>query len=193
MAVLFRLIPLSGDARTREYAAWTRWLQTAAALTGRFATELADDPFAYNETASVSLLASAATMAGYLSLAEFGVTKGHRSDRRISADGRCDLWVATESTSWGFEFKQIRPERLTGLRALQSAMAEAVECAKCLRSDEADKRVAGLIVSLYWLDKSNEYSEYEPFRIFALECDYAWAISSDDGVYSDTLLFFEFT
>jgi hypothetical protein len=84
---------LNGDRRTAEYRAWTPWLKAVSALVARFAGELADDPLAYNETASVSLLAAGAAKAGHLGIAEFSTVKGHK------ADG-ADLRMAAATSGW---------------------------------------------------------------------------------------------
>ena len=95
----------------------------------------------------------------------------------MGADGRCDLWIAGRTTTWGFEFKQATiHNRLTEAVPLL-AMQAAMDCAKCLRSDEADERVAGLIVSLYWLDDEEEQEDArEALRDFAEDRDFAWEI-----------------
>ena len=132
------LVDLKGDQRTSAYRGWKPWLGAAAALVKRYNDELDDDPFAYNETASVSLLASAAAQVGYLGLAEFGVTKGHRTDRRLAVDGRCDFWMAGQTTNWGFEFKQRNPTDRVPTSMPLRGMEEAMVAARCLRHDEAD-------------------------------------------------------
>ncbi len=184
------LIPLSGDRRKAEYRAWAPWLEATAALVSRFDRELGDDPLGYNETASVSLLAAGAAQAGHLGIAEFSVVKGHKADRRIPANGRCDFWMRGDRKSWGFEFKQRAPARVTDAFWLK-AMDEAKACARCLRPSGADERVAGLIVSL----GRHEPHDLEPSRAklreLAALCDYAWELRTTGGVASDTFFFFE--
>jgi hypothetical protein len=181
---------LVGDKRTTEFLAWDPWLSAAARLVGRFDDELDDDPLAYNETASVSLLASAATQVGYLGLAEFSVTKGSKADRRKSAKGRCDLWIASDTRTWGFEFKQRAPQKITDAIWLK-AMDEAKACARCLRQSEADERVAGLIVSLYWHEQDDLARARSAMRELAACCHYAWELKGRGQVASDTFFFFD--
>lgn len=191
MGVTAGLVDLKGDRRTAAYKAWRPWLEAAARLVKRFDDELDDDPFAYNETASVSLLASAAAQVGYLGLAEFGVTKGHRHNRRLTVDGRCDFWMAGETTTWGFEFKQRSPtDRLTPSIPLRG-MEEAMEAARCLRHDEADERVGGLIVPLYWIeDEADLVDACAALTAFAKHCEFAWRIPAPGDSSGDTFLFF---
>src|SRR5690349_242338 len=80
---------LATDERTIEARLWPRWMKAADTLVSRFA-HFDDDPFSYNETASVSLLCSAATRCGYLAFAEYATTKRGRKDKRERGHGRCD-------------------------------------------------------------------------------------------------------
>jgi hypothetical protein len=184
------LTSLCGDGRTTEHREWSRWLKAAAALVARFDDELEDDPFAYNETASVSLLAAAAAKAGYLGLAEFSVIKGHKEDRRRAADGRCDFWMAGETKTWAFEFKQTAPE-LINESIWRRTMESASHCARCLRASEADERVAGLIVSLYWHEEEDLPQARSMLQEIAAQCDFAWLIKGRDGEASDTFFYFD--
>jgi hypothetical protein len=73
---------LKGKTNTLEFAVWSKWLNAAASLTGRYVGQLEDDdPFAYNETASVSVLAAAAACAGFVGLAEFSTAKAKQVGR----------------------------------------------------------------------------------------------------------------
>ncbi|WP_293864484.1 hypothetical protein [uncultured Alsobacter sp.] len=185
-----RLAFLHGDRRTSEFLDWQPWLEKAARLVGKFDRELYDDPFSYNETASVSLLASAATQAGYLALAEFIVWKGHKADRRMNAAGRCDLWIYAERKTYALEFKQSVPLAVTEARWTAS-MNAARQAAKYLRADEADERVAALVVSLWQLDDDDLDDARETLTALAERCDFAWHIQRKDGEASDTFLYFD--
>lgn len=185
------LVDLKGDQRTAAFKGWRPWLEAAAALVKRYNDELDDDPFAYNETASVSLLASAAAQVGYLGLAEFGVTKGHRTDRRLAVDGRCDFWMAGRTTNWGFEFKQYSPTDRARPSKLLDGMKKAMAAAGCLRHDEADERVGGLIVPLYWIDDEGDLKDAcAVLTAFAKHCEFAWRIPAPGDASGDTFLFF---
>lgn len=181
---------LQGDKRTIEYRDWTVWLTALGTLVTRFDDEVEDDALAYNETASVSMLAGAAALVGYLGIAEFYTKKGHRDDRRFAADGRCDFWMASDARSWGFEFKQRTPVRLTPAIPLR-AMEAAHECARSLRKTEANQRVAGLIVSLFKIEPDDLDEAREALRAFALERDFAWELRGQGGCASDAFLFFD--
>ncbi|MER0239673.1 hypothetical protein [Fulvimarina sp. MAC8] len=195
----------TGDRRRREWHVWDNWMNHAAQLCGRFYGEVEtddpymfDDPFAYNETASVSLLASAAACAGYLGLAEFTTQKRSRGDRRKISHGRCDLWLCEEA-SWAFEFKQIRGSSV-GAKRIEGAMEDAVRCARQIHSNDADAAVAGLILSLaFWEGEERERirSRIEDFTLEGACSDrYAWQISGprtvDENIQKcETFLIFD--
>ncbi|MGN6094229.1 MAG: hypothetical protein ACTHOL_17910, partial [Luteibacter jiangsuensis] len=82
-------------------------MEMAAVMAERFLRDFEDDPFCYNETASVSLLCSAAAGADMLALAEYCVWKKSSEDGRKSVRGRCDLWIGNEESTWAIEFKQV--------------------------------------------------------------------------------------
>lgn len=181
---------LTGDSRTLEHSEWSRWLKSAAFLTNRFDHEFEDDPFAYNETASVSILAAAAVRAGYLALAEYVATKGQPKDRRLAAEGRCDLWLDSPDRDWAFEFKQICRERPPTLKALERTMERAQTCARCVRHDEASERVAGLIVSLYFVEDEDLPVATRNLEAFASQVDYAAWIEPSGEAAAATYFFF---
>lgn len=59
--------------------------------------------------------------------------------------------MANDDRSWGFEFKQRTPARMTP-SIPKRAMKEAHDCARSPRRTEANRRVAGLIVSLFKIE-----------------------------------------
>lgn len=181
---------LQGDKRTIEYRDWSVWLSSLATLVTRFDQEVEDDALAYNETASVSMLTGAAALAGYLGVAEFYTQKGHKADRRFAVDGRCDFWMASEAKSWGFEFKQRTPKRLTPAVPLR-AMEEAQDCARSLRKTSANVRVAGLIISLSKIPDGELEETRQALTDFGLVRDFAWELRGQGGWASDTFLFFD--
>jgi hypothetical protein len=184
------LIKLKGDERTVEAQIWEEWLCATAKLCDKFAEDHGDDPLAYNETASVSLLCSAAASRGWLGLAEYALTKRAAEDRRRSAPGRCDLYLLTPTRSWAFEFKQLFPWGVPR-RRLQTAWDAARRCAECLPLQEADARVAGLMVSLYHMPVVRRAQAQEKMRNFANAVDYAWELGSRSKYNADTFFFFE--
>lgn len=179
---------LHGRRTTREYQAWQGWMDEAAALTARFADEWEDDPFAYNETASVSALCSAAISAGYLALAEFMQLKRARADRRSYATGRWDLWLATKNYQWGIEFKQVST-RFTPSR-LEAALSEATICARLINKNDTNRRIGCLIATLPELAQRRTKAR-ENLEEFASECDYAWRIDLNDDC-RETYLYFRY-
>lgn len=81
-------------------------------LCEEFADKLDGDmPYCYNERASVSCFAVAASRKGFLVLEEYATTKKYRGDRRARAPGRGDLWAFDTvcGKTFGFEAKQCFP------------------------------------------------------------------------------------
>jgi hypothetical protein len=179
---------LRGPKNTLEYRAWSRWLKAADALARRFDKELEDDPFAYNETTSVATLSAAAGRAGYLPLTEYVATKRDGSDRRKRKRGRCDFWMAGEGRTWAFEFKQ-RHAFETGVRGLIKGLRDAERCAICVHPDEG-RRVAGLIVSLYFLEKDKSGAVADKLDRLVEQVDYAWRLGPRGRQPAGTYLFF---
>ena len=184
-----------GRRNTLEYRAWTNWLKAADRLAKRYCAEMEDDdPFAYNETASVSALAAAAACAGYVGLAEFSTAKAIGANR-AHAWGRSDFWMLAEGRSWAFEFKQWSPYTAPYKR-LVSHMAAAETCARKILSGDADRAVAGLIVPLYYIRKGKRSSRDEVLQraranlgTVAGECDFAWTVGGANGAPETWLLF----
>jgi hypothetical protein len=178
---------LHGNRSRKEYLCFQPWLDKAAQLTADFARDYDDDPFAYNETASVSLLCSAAVAHGYLALAEFMQLKRARHDRRSYAPGRWDLWVAANKYQWGIEFKQIRsrfmPDRI------EAAMEEARACAVDIVKNHTDRRMACLIASLR-SDSPNRDRARKNLTEYNGSA-YAWRIDLNDDD-RETYLFFDY-
>lgn len=184
------LSKLQGDERTLEAKVWGVWLQAARRLCENFANDLEDDPLGYNETASVSLLCSAAATIGWLGLAEYALTKKAVEDRRRAAPGRCDLYLLTPARSWAFEFKQLFPFGVPR-RRLQTVWDAARRCAECLPLQEADARVAGLIVSLYHMPVPYRGRAREALHSFAQRAAYAWELRSSSQHNADSFFLFE--
>lgn len=180
---------IRGRSNSVERKEWQRWLDSAANLAARFWHELCEDPFAYNETASVSLLSAAAARIGYLGLAEFNVTKKSRRDRRCKARGRSDFWMTSDRREWSFEFKQITDGPITS-RRLRAKMKAAADCVAHLRRYGAEHMVAGLVVSLYWVDEEATREAKKRLRAHAAACDHAWIVKADREA-PDTFLFFD--
>ncbi len=181
---------IQGDSRTIEADVWQDWLTQAAKLARRFG-EVEDDPFGYNEAATVSLLTAAATQADMLGLAEFISVKKNKTDLRRNAAGRCDFWMHSHRRSWAFEFKQHfynggmhRTETILGW------LDEAFHDATVLSRKEADKRVGGLIIPIYWADHIEE-AFIENIYEAAGEADFGWHLDPDSPHAGSTFILFK--
>jgi hypothetical protein len=158
-------------------------------LLERFDYEEGDDPFAYNETASVSLLVAAATRIDALSLAEFSFTKKGIKDGRTRSNGRADFWMRMpKGRAWSFEFKQITSGAITAKR-IRDQMKAANTCASKLLRYGTEHVAAGLIVPLYYVDREQRGVARECLDAFKTQCDFAWRLHApNDG--PETFLFF---
>ena len=181
---------ISGDKRTLEGRIWHDWLKEAAKLLDRHVAKWEeDDPFAYNETASVALLAAAGSMAGHVTLAECSTEKLTQSEKdpdkvkKRKRHGRADLWLHTHRRHWAFEFKQrlsVGASRSNG--RLQYHMTEAQRCARQVVESEDGVPVAGLIVSLYFIenDEVAERAEGELIKFARDGTYFCWCIRPPD-------------
>jgi hypothetical protein len=110
-----------------------------------------DNPWWYNERASLSVLAGAAwTLKNWHALEEFSTLKRHRTlepgvDSGSLRNGRCDLYVQSPDTSFAIEAKQtvqsigVRSDGYTfSDRAMRKAWADSGD----LNNWEADRRFA---------------------------------------------------
>jgi hypothetical protein len=75
-------------------------------------------------------------------------------------------------------------------------MAAAERCAKKIVHADADGAIAGLIVPLYWIEKSARRSRDEVLERaranlgeFAHGCNFAWTVGGADGAPETWLLF----
>ena len=167
---------LRGRRNTLEFQVWSKWLDAASLIADRHMQQVDDDdPFAYNETASVSILTAAAALAGYVGLAEFSTRKINAADKS-EGWGRSDFWMLAQSRSWAFEFKQVSSSA-PPLKRLRSSMKKAEFCASQTARASADVAVAGLIASTYYIDSKPKLKQaHANLMGFADECDYAWRI-----------------
>ncbi|WP_122559173.1 hypothetical protein [Pseudomonas viridiflava] len=110
-----------------------------------------DNPWWYNERASLSVLAGAAwTLKNWHALEEFSTLKRHRTlepgvDSGSLRHGRCDLYVQSPDTSFAIEAKQTVQSigaRSDGCTFSDRAMRKAWEDSGDLSSWEADRRFA---------------------------------------------------
>jgi hypothetical protein len=181
---------IRGHAGSIEARHWQAWLDEAAHIVSRFNDEEGDDPFGYNEAASVSLLSMAAARIGFLALAEYVSIKKSRKDRRMRANGRADFWMTNgDNRTWCFEFKQITSGRVTRAR-LEQKMSEAETCTRHLIRYGQEHQIAGLIVPLYTNDLERRAAAENALLEFAQENDFTWRLRTDTD-YADTFLFFK--
>jgi hypothetical protein len=166
---------LTGKEHGPEFRLWSSWVATAAKMRrGWIRSAPTDDPFAYNETASLSFLACAAGRAGFLALADYCTPKRH------SSNGRCDFWLAAERYEWVFEFKQAAPwgtpeqSRAWVASQWQSARSAAGQ----LIEQAGVRSFAGLVVTSYWVDGRTRGRHDRLVREF-LEANatFAWKLS----------------
>ncbi|MBJ6981662.1 hypothetical protein [Luteimonas sp. MC1572] len=117
-----------------------------------------DNPWWYNERASLSVLAAAAwSLKGWCALEEYSTTKrgvvpSEKVEEGSTKRGRCDLWLGNR-TGYALEAKQAWQSigvRARGLSPIVWAAHErAWNDAGALTADEAHKRVAAVFVSPY--------------------------------------------
>lgn len=193
---------IKGDTRTLEFKLWSGWLGQAAMLLDRHISKWEDDdPFSYNETASVAFLAAAGALEGHVTLAECTTEKlstNKRDSTKVTKrkrHGRADLWLHTTKKDWAFEFKQrlnVGVSRANG--RLKSQLDKARFCAKAVVEEEDGHPVAGLIVSLYFIE-SDETAEKasKEIEVFVNDADndvkFCWLLTPPEGRRPTYLLF----
>lgn len=114
-----------------------------------------DNPWWYNERASLSTLAGAAwRLKGWQALEEFSTTK--RGTPKDSPNGpvrekrgRCDLLVAHGTTGFAMESKQAWPVLGKGLSRLNNAAEAAKKDAGNLTANQADHRIGLVFAAPY--------------------------------------------
>lgn len=165
----FEVHCLSGDKRTLEYRLWQDWMWQVCALRKRFADWAVKhdyhraDPAYWNETATTSMLASAANMAGFVALAEYYTRKRMKEDLRRKTLGRVDLWLSDMQSGrdWGIEAKQKWVTGRESQARLEAMLEVAARDALCLARSDASRRV-GLLVLLP-KEHGSDFSNIEAF------------------------------
>ncbi len=173
----------------QEATVWSRWLAAGEQIATDFRA-WEDDPFAYNETASVGVLAAAAVKAGLLALPEYVAKKADKLDRRKRVNGRCDLWIASNRLCWAFEFKNMILGAPPRGQTLEDRLEAAVTCASEVTATEADARVGCLIVSTFWAETA---AKQEALRAkldgFKTNSDFAAVIEPNNDHAAATYFF----
>lgn len=175
-----------------ESSLWHEWLSMAAVLTKHFDEVSQEDPFAFNETASVSILVAASVKAGMLAISDYSAKKRSKIDGRVRSKGRVDLWLWSQKRTWAIEFKQWMPEKRVPsfselLKLLQSARRDANLVAK----DEAKFRYGALLIPTYWIDADHADALRERLLEFVTESDAAWIIDPDTKHAGQTYIYFK--
>ncbi len=140
-------------------------------LVKQFNENADDDPLAYNEQATVSILVAAAYQADLIALAEFSAPKKPKNDGRIPVNGRYDIWLKDKCRDWVVEFKKFNPgSSIPTTRGITTKFKRAESDAKQMAKSSASCRYAGLIVPFYKLTVENKKSSvvYEDIECFAL-------------------------
>jgi hypothetical protein len=140
---------IRSDERRHEAAVWAKWFGRIPRIRNDFFEAIEDDPLLYNETASVGVLACAASRSGLLALAEYSAIKRGTGRGRPHGNGRCDLWVAEPGAefSWAFEFKQLFCPSNPRTKTIAAALTLACKDVDKIHPLEAKRRFGGLLVS----------------------------------------------
>lgn len=153
MPTIYRI---KGKLSTKEGKAWEKWMAGVDSIHRRYAKahDGDDNPFAYNEAASVSILTAGAAMAGFVALADYCVGK-KSSDTGKDKNGRCDLYLMANEHTWSFEFKQLSPYSApTKKGRLESSLKSALKDVGELTGEDHECAFAGLIIPLGKLEDS---------------------------------------
>lgn len=166
---------LKADRRFLEAERWIPWLNAAARTRADFANFIEYDPMS-NETASMGVLASAATRAGLLATTEFVCQKHQPDHRRKLRNGRLDLWVGDPKIkrSWAFEAKQIRCRNGTREGTLKQALSAACHDAWHLPSHEGDRFFGILVATLP--EEGDGLRVRDTLREFRHHAEFAWEV-----------------
>lgn len=132
---------------------WSAWGMEVCALRDRFVAELdADDPFAYDEAASVSLLSNAAARIGALSLCDYREQKHHASAPDQECSGRIDLYVLYNGIGMAFEAKPVYTFRKSDI---ENDKKDALACAGQITTEREYDAIYGLVIANHSYDKGN--------------------------------------
>ncbi len=142
---------IKSDLELSHHKKWKLWLDKTAEIRDRYKhAEDGDDPLGYNETASVSVMASAAYACGGYALAEYVSQKRTKEDRRRKGHGRDDLYAVIEGDWWVFEYKQLFCTTKNNLyEKLNDKFDEACDCAK--QTDSLETRERGVAVLIVYI------------------------------------------
>lgn len=137
-------MPFATNEENEYYNIFHKWFEKISELIEKY-SEIDDNPFYYNETASVSFFASTAMMVGMLSLAEFSCQKiDSKKLQKAKKNGRSDLWVYEEKLAehWFFEFKSMWINKNFSDHIIKNCIDAAKKDAKEIYTSMAHKRFA---------------------------------------------------
>jgi hypothetical protein len=136
---------LKQDGRRRGLNAdWEEWLNAADRLHQKFRDELDFSPFELHEVGCVGFLASAAAVAGFVSISEYDIDKNKGSEVEDIRPGRADLWISANHHYYSFECK--RAYHSATPKNLKDVLELAVRDTKQIPFDE-NKYAAALMTA----------------------------------------------
>lgn len=169
---------LKTKPKRMESGLWENWFRCVGRLRRDYALGVwGDDLLAYNETASVGVLASGANKTGMFALAEFVTQKTGEDGPQI---GRSDLWVMTKDRkrSWSFEFKQFRTRGHLKASTLGTKLEAAVKDAHRVSELDCDIAYGGLICVAADKGPEDRKQAVKQLQAFAAEADFAYQLSN---------------
>jgi len=139
---------LSGDRRHAEIKCWEPWFHEVGRARHAFRKAVGLDPMC-NETASMGVLAAAASRVNMLAMTDYVCRKRGLHDGRSFRHGRADLWVydPNRGTSWVFEAKQFRAPPGARQTTFEKHLRRACHEAARVPEWEADRKFGILIVT----------------------------------------------
>ena len=164
---------LKTDQRRIEAPLWQRWMDHVSKSRRGFAELIDFDPLT-NETASMSVLAAAASRSGLFAMTDYVCDKHQKDRRKRLRRGRADLWVGSSTCTWAFEAKQIRCRPGVRLTTLEARLELARHDAGELPESEGD-RFFGILVATLPDGVSTPKLE-DCLTDFAQKADFAWRI-----------------
>lgn len=147
--------------------------------------EYEDNPWWYNERASLSTLAAAAWSCGGISLEEYSTEKGKHDD---PWSGRCDLFLGMKNEFFACEGKQawcpIGRQAKNGIKNISDSLSLACDDARKL--DKQEGRRLGICFAVPYLPKKEEKYIEEQINKWLLKIEkeieyssYAWVFPKE--------------
>lgn len=138
---------LKGKRSTIEIRCWEPWFREVGRMRRAFREAFDFDPMC-NETASMGVMAAAASRARLLAMTDYVCRKRGVADGRKFRNGRADLWVGQPGLrSWAFEAKQFSCAPGTRQTTLEGHLSRACHDAVHVPGSEADLKFGLLIAT----------------------------------------------